>query len=200
MTTERPIVSGGRSAAEAAAGFFRLSAPARHHIRRWVLIVVGVIAVGTAGYMAITGWPFDDALYMTVITMTTVGFREVRALDDVGRAWTMLLSIAGVAIIFGSIGILAELILTEAASGRRERRRMAHAVGLIERALRALRLWPRRHDRGPGAEARRRAVRDHRHEPRITGDGDRGTASSSSRVTRRATRSSARPGWSGQSA
>ena len=124
-------MSGGRSAAEAAAGFFRLSAPARHHIRRWVLIVVGVIAVGTAGYMAITGWPFDDALYMTVITMTTVGFREVRALDDVGRAWTMLLSIAGVAIIFGSIGILAELILTEAASGRRERRRMAHAVGSL---------------------------------------------------------------------
>jgi len=37
------------------------------------------------------GWRLIDALYMTVITLTTVGFREVQPLDDAGRAWTMIL-------------------------------------------------------------------------------------------------------------
>jgi voltage-gated potassium channel len=98
------------------------------HVRAWILIVVTTVAVGTAGYMLMLGWSFDDAIYMTVISLTTVGFKEVRELDDVGRAWTMLLSIAGVAIIFGSVGIVAEAFITEAASGRREARRMRDAV------------------------------------------------------------------------
>jgi len=66
---------------------------------------------------------------MTVITLTTVGFHEVR--DLVGfpdRLWTMLLAVSGVAIIFGTIGIVAETIISEAASGRREARRMREAV------------------------------------------------------------------------
>ena len=46
---------------------------------------------------------------MTVITLTTVGFREVRELVDwPERLWTMLVSIAGVGIIYGSIGTVAE--------------------------------------------------------------------------------------------
>jgi len=98
------------------------------HIRAWVLIVLATVAVGTAGYTVLLGWPFDDSIYMTVVTLTTVGFREVRPLDDVGRVWTMLLSIAGVAIIFGSVGIVAEAFVAEAASGRREARRMREAV------------------------------------------------------------------------
>ena len=98
------------------------------HVRAWVLIVVTTVAVGTAGYMFLLGWSFDDAIYMTVISLTTVGFKEVRELDDLGRAWTMLLSIAGVAIIFGSVGIVAEAFIAEAAGGRREARRMREAV------------------------------------------------------------------------
>jgi voltage-gated potassium channel len=65
---------------------------------------------------------------MTVITLTTVGFREVHELDATGRAWTMLLSVAGVAIIFGSVGIVAESVLGEVASGRRERRHMEERI------------------------------------------------------------------------
>lgn len=98
------------------------------HVRAWLLIVVATVAIGTAGYMVLLGWSFDDAIYMTVISLTTVGFREVRDLDDLGRAWTMLLSIAGVGIIFGSVGIVAEAFVAEAASGRREARRMREAV------------------------------------------------------------------------
>ena len=74
-------------------------------------------------------WDFADAAYMTVITMTTVGFREVRELIDWPvRLWTMLLAIAGVGIIYGSIGIMAEAVVAEVSSGRREGKQIADAV------------------------------------------------------------------------
>ncbi len=104
---------------------------AGHHVRAWILIVLVTAAVGTAGYMLLAGWSIGDALYMTVISLTTVGFREVRELDAVGRAWTMVVSIAGVALIFGSVGIVAEAFVAEAASGRREANRMRDAVDAL---------------------------------------------------------------------
>jgi voltage-gated potassium channel len=115
--------------ADRAAELFRL--PVGRHVRTWIAAVVGAVALGTAGYVAFEGWPIGDAIYMTVITMTTVGFHEVRELDGSGRLWTMLVSVAGVAIIFGSIGIVAESILSEAASGRGEKRRMTDAVARL---------------------------------------------------------------------
>ncbi len=99
-----------------------------HHVRVWIALVLAAVFAGSIGYVAIEGWSALDAVYMTVITMTTVGFREVRELDTAGRLWTMAVSVGGVAIIFGSIGIVAETVLSEAASGRREERRMREAV------------------------------------------------------------------------
>ena len=69
-----------------------------------------------------------DALYMTIITLTTVGFREVGELGTVGQIWTSLLAITAVAIIFGTVGIAAEFIVEEVTSGRREVRRMQDAI------------------------------------------------------------------------
>ena len=48
----------------------------RRHVRVWLAAVVSATVVGTGGYMLLLGWPFWDALYMTVISLTTVGFRE----------------------------------------------------------------------------------------------------------------------------
>ena len=99
------------------------------HIRIWLAVVVGAIVIGTTGYLILDpGWRLIDALYMTVITLTTVGFREVQPLNDAGRVWTMVLSLAGVGLIFGSVGIVAEYLVVEATSGRREAKRMADAV------------------------------------------------------------------------
>jgi voltage-gated potassium channel len=97
-------------------------------VRRWLLIVAAVLVTGATGYVLLLHWPADDALYMTVITLTTVGFKEVRDLDDVGRGWTALLSIAGVGIIFGTVGIVVESFVRELTSGRREERRMAEKI------------------------------------------------------------------------
>jgi voltage-gated potassium channel len=97
------------------------------HVRLWLLAVLVTAAIGTAGYVA-QGWPIGDAVYMTGITLTTVGFREVRELDGLGRVWTVIVAVAGVGIIFGSIGILSEAILSEAVSGRREAKRMTESI------------------------------------------------------------------------
>jgi voltage-gated potassium channel len=101
------------------------------HVRVWLIVVAGVVVLGTAGFVLVQGWSLGDALYMTVITLTTVGFHEVRELDAIGRVWTMILSVAGVAIIFGSVGIVAESVLGEVASGRRERRRMEERIAAL---------------------------------------------------------------------
>jgi voltage-gated potassium channel len=102
------------------------------HVRLWVAAVALVVAIGSVGYIAL-GWPVGDAVYMTGITLTTVGFKEVRELDTIGRAWTILLAIAGVAIIFGSVGIVAEAVLSEAVNERGEVKRMAQTVAELRR-------------------------------------------------------------------
>ncbi len=102
------------------------------HLRVWLGLVLFVVAIGTAGYMLLFAWDASDALFMTVITLTTVGFKEVRDLNGFPeRLWTMILSISGVGIIYGTIGIVAETIISEAASGRREVKRMREAVAAL---------------------------------------------------------------------
>jgi voltage-gated potassium channel len=65
------------------------------------LLVVFVLVMGGAiGYMSIEGWPFFDSLYMSVITLTTVGYLEVHPLGPQGRAFTMGLLLTGVFSLF----------------------------------------------------------------------------------------------------
>jgi voltage-gated potassium channel len=59
-----------------------------------------MILLGTAGYMWIEGWSALDAVYMTVITLTTLGIREVHPLSPAGMIFTMTLSLGGVYTIF----------------------------------------------------------------------------------------------------
>ena len=99
------------------------------HVRIWLAVVLATIVIGTVGYIVLFRWDLADAAYMTVITMTTVGFREVRELVNwPERLWTMILAVSGVGIIYGSIGIVAEAVIAEVSSGRREAKRMAEAV------------------------------------------------------------------------
>lgn len=97
------------------------------HVRLWLAAVLAIALVGTVGYVAM-GWSISDAAYMTGITLTTVGYKEVRELDGLGRLWTVMVAVAGVGIIFGSVGIVAEAVLSEAVSGRREAKRMTEAI------------------------------------------------------------------------
>jgi len=61
-----------------------------------IVALLAVIVVGTIGYAFIEGWSFFDSLYMTVITITTVGYNEIHPLSNGGRLFTGFLIIGGV--------------------------------------------------------------------------------------------------------
>ncbi|UCF36084.1 MAG: potassium channel protein [Acidobacteriota bacterium] len=62
-----------------------------------VLVVIpGIMMIGTVGYRAIEGWDWIESLYMAIITVTTVGFSEVHPLSEDGRVFTTLLILLGV--------------------------------------------------------------------------------------------------------
>lgn len=73
----------------------------------FVLMVLG----GAVGYMVIEGWSFTDALYMTVITLSTVGYGEVQRLSSTGRMFTMVLIILGVGFAFYLAGSIIRFMV-----------------------------------------------------------------------------------------
>jgi voltage-gated potassium channel len=75
-----------------------------------IIAIIGVISFGTIGYSLIEGWNFFDSLYMTVTTLTTVGYQEVHALTNTGRAFTIALILFGVGAMFYALGVAAKVI------------------------------------------------------------------------------------------
>jgi voltage-gated potassium channel len=97
----------------------------RSPLRRFArpaLLLVGVLVYGTIGYVVIERWDALDAFFMTLITITTVGYDEVHPLDAPGKVFTSTLIVAGVATIFWSLGIFTEILTTgEFGEWRRQR-------------------------------------------------------------------------------
>jgi voltage-gated potassium channel len=93
-----------------------------------IAALVGVLAFGVGGYVALEGWSFLDALYMTVLTLTTVGFREIRPLDTSGEIFTMILILMGVGLALVAVSLIARLVADPAAGARSRRRRMQRQI------------------------------------------------------------------------
>jgi len=70
-----------------------------------------LLAFGTAGYMIIERWSFIDALFMTVTTVTTVGYQEVQPLDTQGRIFTIVLVLFGVGTAFYLLTTFVALVI-----------------------------------------------------------------------------------------
>jgi voltage-gated potassium channel len=70
------------------------------------------LILGTAGYMALEGWSFLDALFMTVTTITTVGYGEVHPLSATGQVFTICLIIVGVGAVLYSLTALFGWLLS----------------------------------------------------------------------------------------
>jgi voltage-gated potassium channel len=77
------------------------------------LVIVAVLMLaGTAGYMLIEHWSFVDAFYMTVITITTVGYEEVRLLDTAGRIFTVSIIFVGVSTAYYVFAAITEVVVS----------------------------------------------------------------------------------------
>ncbi|VAV83686.1 Potassium channel protein [hydrothermal vent metagenome] len=102
-------------------------------ILKTVGLVLLIAAAGVAGLMVIEGWSFVDALYMTVITISTVGFGEVHPLSEGGKLLVIILIIFGVGAYIYIISIVAEYLVAGALIGGIGRRKMKKQIEELDR-------------------------------------------------------------------
>lgn len=88
------------------------------------LMVIGATVYGVVGYMVIEHWSFLDAFYMTILALSTVGFREVHALDGGGVVFTITLIMLGVAIVLVTVSVISVWVSDQQLGLVRRRRRM----------------------------------------------------------------------------
>ncbi|MFH1843992.1 MAG: NAD-binding protein, partial [bacterium] len=81
------------------------------HVGRAVMLLLVVLAIGAYGFMVLEGYPFLDAVYMTVITISTVGFQEVRALSGRGHVFVIILIIIGLSVMTYTLSAIAQIII-----------------------------------------------------------------------------------------
>ncbi|MBV8770741.1 MAG: potassium channel protein [Deltaproteobacteria bacterium] len=74
-------------------------------------LIILLIAVGTCGYMLIEHMYFQDALFMTIITITTVGYGEIKPLDSAGTAFTIALIFTGVGTAYYVLAAVTEMVV-----------------------------------------------------------------------------------------
>jgi voltage-gated potassium channel len=99
-----------------------------------VVAVLGVFVIGAIGYMVIEterAPSFLDAAYMTVITLSTVGYTEVWELSDTGRLWTIGVITFGIATVSVAFTSLIALFVSGELRSLRERRKMEQTVSQI---------------------------------------------------------------------
>ncbi len=100
-------------------------------LRRLIVVLgmfVAIILVGTTGYIMLEGWPWTDALYMTLITISTVGFGEIRPLSEQGRMFTAALIVMGVGGAAYTFSTVADYLIAGELRGVLRRQRMQKRI------------------------------------------------------------------------
>lgn len=104
-------------------------------LRRMLMVLSAlatVLACGILGYMLIEGWPPFDALYMTVITVASVGFLEVHELSPHGRAFTIVLILCGSATLIYTFSTLTAFIVEGELTDVLRRRKMKKSIARLD--------------------------------------------------------------------
>ncbi|OGW31130.1 MAG: potassium transporter TrkA [Nitrospirae bacterium GWF2_44_13] len=76
-----------------------------------LVFITCVVIAGSAGYMLIEGWGCLDSLYMTVITIASVGYKEIHDLSANGRIFTIILIISGVGSVTYALTTIAKIVV-----------------------------------------------------------------------------------------
>ena len=100
-------------------------------IRRFLVVLIGIVLAGTIGFMALEGWSVLDALYMTVITLSTVGFGEIHPISAAGRIFTIVLITAGVGAVAYLFSTLSQYVVSGALTGSFRSRRMQRTIDAL---------------------------------------------------------------------
>lgn len=95
----------------------------------WVLALVSTLLLyGTFSFHFIEGWTYFEGFYMTLMTLTTVGYGEVHPLSLLGRIVASSLMLGGVAAVFISIGILVDVVIKLELADTLGRKRRLHMI------------------------------------------------------------------------
>lgn len=95
-------------------------------------LLLVVIAIGVLGFRYFSNYSWVDALYMTVITMTTVGFGEVEPLDENAKLFTIFLISTSVAIFAYSVSVITEYIVSKSDPKRVQYRKLQKMINQLE--------------------------------------------------------------------
>jgi voltage-gated potassium channel Kch len=99
-------------------------------------LVLSVVAAGTLGYRWLwrdIGGTWLDALFMTVTTITTIGYGEVKPLDGPGRIFTIAVAVTGIGGFFYTFTVVMEHLVAARLADPRGRRRMERRIAELER-------------------------------------------------------------------
>ncbi|MFC1950047.1 potassium channel family protein [Chloroflexota bacterium] len=100
---------------------------------KWgVCILATIIVAGVIGYVVIEDWSFIDALYMTIITITTVGYAEVHPLTTAGRIFSIFLIVGGVGGVLFVLSGIVEYIIEGHLGATWGRRRMETNIAKLK--------------------------------------------------------------------
>ena len=94
--------------------------------------MVATLAVGTAGFVWIEHYPVFDAFYMTLITVTTVGYGEVHPLSQAGRLFNSFVILFGVVIMLLAIGAMTQIVIELELNQFFGKRRMKNMIDKLE--------------------------------------------------------------------
>ncbi len=107
--------------------------PSRYrNIRRGLLLLMVVLAMGTGGFVLIEQYSVLDAIYMTIITMSTVGFREVRHLGPDGQIFVIILIVSGLMVMTYTLSAIGQLVIEGQFYKMLGRRRMKREIDRLE--------------------------------------------------------------------
>ncbi|GIV76073.1 NAD-binding protein [Litorilinea aerophila] len=93
-----------------------------------IFTLVVLLAVGTLGYMWLEGWSWREALFMTIITLSTVGYGEVRPLSPEGQVFSMILILLGVGGAAYTFSTVTDYIVAGELRGVLRRRRTLRTI------------------------------------------------------------------------
>jgi len=96
------------------------------------MLLALVVFFGTAGYILIEKWSFFDALYMTVITLTTTGFTEVQPLGSYGRLFTIVLLTSGIMVATAALAAFTRFVVEGEILNIMGKKRLMKEIGKIK--------------------------------------------------------------------
>jgi len=103
----------------------------RYKITLSLMLIIIPISVGVIGYMIIEGYSFLDALFMTVITIATVGYGEVKPLSDVGKIFTIILIISNLGVFAYAISLVTSILIQGDFFEKFKKNKMKNKIALL---------------------------------------------------------------------